>query len=676
MITNRLFNQLLAVALVLGISLTACAPQIAVRPQPTSLPAATKVLPTTTTAPTLQPSPTVEASPQELKGHKGDVWSVDFSPDGKYLATGSNDRTARLWDIATGEEIADFSGHTDAVNGAIFSPDGKTLLTGSGDKTARLWDVATGEMVQTFSGHTGSIDSVGFSPDGKTVVTNGSSDLTARLWDVASGQTLQIFTGHTDLVIRAGYSPDGKHILTASVDSTARLWDTGTGKEVQSFDHPNVVGAIAFSPDGKYIATGCEDNVTRLWDLATGEMLREFLGHQGFVQGVAFSPDGRFLLTGSADRTARLWDLASSKTLRIFEGHRGDVQAVTFSPDGQLIATASNDTYARIWNMETSLAGVPAQNEPAITLQLAIADQGGRPSEPYVLEFIAQVMTLSNGFITIEPIWEAGNETKAGGEVGVVQLVKEGQVDLGLAASRAFDIEGITSFQALQAPFLITNDALSKAVSTSDIASQMLESLSSTEVVGLTIWPEDLRHPFSTNPDKPILAPEDFAGLNIRAIPSGLTYTLIETLGATPMLGDDGYQGAESGLRQGASLSGNPTATGNVTFFAKYQVLFVNGSAFEKLSEEQRSILHEAAKATQEKAIAEHSSDVEAASAWCADGGTVVMASAEQLASFETAAQPVFDQIEQNPLNAKLIVAIRELKANTEPSPGAEACGS
>jgi TRAP-type C4-dicarboxylate transport system substrate-binding protein len=626
--------------------------------------------------PAVEASPIPEALPQELKGHKSDVWGVDFSPNGRYLASGSSDGTTRLWDVATGEEVAVFSVETGEVGGVAFSPDGKFLLMAVTDQTARLWDIATGQEVQVFSGHTGSVDSVGFSPDGKIIVTNGSSDLTARLWDVASGQILQTFTGHTDLVIRAAYSPDGKHVLTASIDGTARLWDTTTGKEMHTFDHPNVPSAIAFSPDGKYIATGCEDNVTRLWDVSTGDLLQEFSGHEGFVQGVAFSPDGRLLLTGSSDRTARLWDLVTGQTIHIFVGHRAEVQTVTFSPDGSLIATASNDTVARVWNVQNSLVEMPSQEQPVTTtLRLAVADQGGRPSEPYVLEFVEQVKTLSNGDITIEPIWDAGENTEAGFEAGVIQLVKEGRADLGLAGSRAFDLEGITSFRALQAPFLITNDALSKAVATSDISTRMLDSLSAGGFVGLTMWPEDLRHPFSVMADKPILAPEDFAGLNIRATPSGLTYTLMETLGATPMLGDSGYEGAESGLRQGASLNGKPTATGNVTFFAKYQVLFANGSAFEKLSEEQRAVLRQAAAATQEKAIAEHPSEMDAATAWCAEGGSIVLASNEQIAAFEAAAQPVFDMIEQDPENAELIAAMRELKANTERSPGAEACG-
>jgi TRAP-type C4-dicarboxylate transport system substrate-binding protein len=122
-------------------------------------------------------------------------------------------------------------------------------------------------------------------------------------------------------------------------------------------------------------------------------------------------------------------------------------------------------------------------DEP-VTLRFAIADAEERPSTPYVLEFVDQVKTLSNGSVTIEPVWDAGAPTEAGFEVGVVQIVKEGQADLGLAGSRAFDVEGITSFQALQAPFLITSDNLSKAVATSDIATQMLDSLPSAGCCG------------------------------------------------------------------------------------------------------------------------------------------------------------------------------------------------
>ena len=335
-----------------------------------------------------------------------------------------------------------------------------------------------------------------------------------------------------------------------------------------------------------------------------------------------------------------------------------------------LLAILALSACAQQVNETSAVAPVP---EP-VTLRLAISDNHCEASEPYAQEFIDQVKKLSNEEINIEPVWDAGSASKAGFEGRVIEQVKSGQADLGLAASRAWDTAAIKSFQALQAPFLIDNDALAEAVATSDIASRMLEDLSKYGITGLTLWPEDLRHPFSTLLDKPILSPADFAGRKIRVTDSEASWRLIEALGGAPMYGGGGYEGAESGLRQALSLSGTPTATGNVTFFPKYQVLFANGAAFDKLSEAQRAILRQAAAAAQMKAIAEHPGEVEAARTWCADAGAVVLASDEQIAAFEKAAQPVFDWIEQDPQNAELIAAIRELKAKTPPSPAVQAC--
>jgi TRAP-type transport system periplasmic protein len=199
--------------------------------------------------------------------------------------------------------------------------------------------------------------------------------------------------------------------------------------------------------------------------------------------------------------------------------------------------------------------------------------------------------------------------------------------------------------------------------------------MSSAGVVGLTMWPEDMRHPFAINPQPPFLSPEDFSGMDIRTTTSGISAALIKALGGNPVgFESTTYPGAESGLRQGGSLVGTQVATGNVTFFSKYLVLFANGAAFEMLSDEQKSILREAALATQTKAIAEHPREVDAATAYCAEGGTVVLASDAQVAAFEKAAQPVFDQIEQDPASAGYIEAIRALKASTTPSAGAAAC--
>lgn len=223
---------------------------------------------------------------------------------------------------------------------------------------------------------------------------------------------------------------------------------------------------------------------------------------------------------------------------------------------------------------------------------------------------------------------------------------------------------------------MITNDALAEAVATSDIATKMLDHLSVADMVGLTMWPEDLRHPFSIVADKPLLSLQDFAGMNIRTPRSALAYQIISALGGTPMFADSGYEIAESGLQQGGTLTGSPIATGNVTFYPKYEVLFANGAAFARLNDQQRTILRQAAAATQKKALANRPKEVDAAAAYCADGGSIVLASDEQVKALEQAVQPVFAKLEQEPLSAQFIQAIRDLKAKVTPAPGASACGS
>ncbi|MDZ8237649.1 MAG: hypothetical protein RMZ69_10835, partial [Nostoc sp. ChiQUE01a] len=285
----------------------------------------------------------------QFQGHQGPVLSVSFSPDGKTIATASNDNTARLWNLQ-GQLLQEFKGHQGYVYSVSFSPDGKTIATASSDKTARLWNLQ-GQLLQEFKGHQGRILSVSFSPDGKTIAT-ASSDKTARLWNL-QGQLLQEFKGHQSSVNSVSFSPDGKTIATDTNILQERKCKNQGQLLQEVHGHQCSVISVSFSPDGKTIATASYDKTARLWNLQ-GQLLQEFKGHQGLVNSVSFSPDGKTIATASHDKTARLWNL-QEQLLQEFKGHQGPVLSVSFSPDGKTIATASSDKTARLWNLQGQL---------------------------------------------------------------------------------------------------------------------------------------------------------------------------------------------------------------------------------------------------------------------------------------------------------------------------------
>jgi WD40 repeat protein len=285
---------------------------------------------------------------QSFKGHTGFVYSVTFSPDGKTIASGSSDDTVKLWNL-DGKELHTVKGHTSSVTSVAFSPDGKTIATGSWDKTVKLWNLE-GKEIQSFKGHSAFVWSVAFSPDGKTIAS-GSEDKTVKLWNL-NGKELQSFKGHSNSVISVAFSPDGKTIATGSGDKTVKLWNL-EGKEIQSFKgHSDSVISVAFSPDGKTIASGSLDNTVKLWNLE-GKELQSFKGHSDSVISVAFSPDGKTIASGSSDKTVKLWNL-EGKELQSFKGNSNRVISVAFSPDGKTIATATEslDKTVKLWSLD------------------------------------------------------------------------------------------------------------------------------------------------------------------------------------------------------------------------------------------------------------------------------------------------------------------------------------
>ena len=158
-----------------------------------------------------------------FEGHKDDVYSVSFSPDGRYAISGSEDYTLKLWDVASGECIRTFEGHEMGVYSVSFSPDGRYVISGSLDETLKLWDIATGKCIRTFEGHKKSVNSISFSPDGRYVLS-GSDDGTLKLWDVATGECIRTFKGYKGVVTSVSFSPDGRYALSGGGDNILKLW--------------------------------------------------------------------------------------------------------------------------------------------------------------------------------------------------------------------------------------------------------------------------------------------------------------------------------------------------------------------------------------------------------------------------------------------------------------------
>ena len=345
------------------------------RPQQVSLLleqlAGRSVAPTPLVSPTIKPSK--NALLRKMVGHKRDVTSIRFSPDGRVLASASDDHFVILWDIRTGERVQALR-HSSPAKSLAFSTDGKRLAVAGTKSTIHLWNLADGKLIQVFRGHTNKINSVAFSPTEELVVSGGE-DGAVLLWNSLTGEVLQDIMAKGQNVTSVSFAPDGS-IVACAMYSCVLLWNIRHGTVQQIADENySGVNSIAYSPNGDVLAVGTDYNKVQLWEVETGLLLRTFSKHRASVTSIAFSSDGQLIASGGSNGITKVWQANNGDVLHTFK-QDGWQTSVAFSPENDILATGGSYDYSiRLWNISNIPSPIRAANSSQTNQVAPIAPQ-------------------------------------------------------------------------------------------------------------------------------------------------------------------------------------------------------------------------------------------------------------------------------------------------------------
>ena len=345
---------------------------------------------------------------RQFEGHSASIFSVAFSPNGKYVLTGggsfwsNQDLSARLWNRHTGEEIHRLQ-HRWIVFSVSFSPDGQRILTASFDGTAGLWDTTTGKQIRRLESRLGTI--LAFSPDDRRIIAANSHlgyaaddhDFSIWLLDSRTWQEVCRMSGHTSTLFQVAVSSDLRKVVSGSNDRTARLWDARSGEQLLQFEgHDGPIVSVAFSSDDRIVLTSSMDGTARLWNAHTGAEMCSLEGHsgdgrllpsfdgQGLQVVAALSHNGRMAATGASNGSVRLWDVVSGDEIRQFDGTSSVIWAVAFSPDDKLLVTSegwldtlgARDLATRLWDVQTGQEIRQLEGHSSVVSSVAFSSDG------------------------------------------------------------------------------------------------------------------------------------------------------------------------------------------------------------------------------------------------------------------------------------------------------------
>jgi WD40 repeat protein len=287
-----------------------------------------------------------------LKKQEGAILSLVFQPDGKMLATGSEDKTCVFWSIPEGKEVKSLTGFINSVKGCAYTSDSRYFVIAV-ERSIRIY-YPNGDFVNQLNGPATTIWSFSVNP-----VTNkialGSYDKNIRVIDFTSGK-MNTITGHQKNALAVRFSPDNKLLASGSLDETVKIWDADNYKLLNTFTgHGGNIYDIVFTPDSKKVISASNDNSIRVWDLNTQKWEKSLLGNQKAVLCLAISPDGYYLVSGSFDGKVMLWDILRNECIYTFQEHVGQVNALAFSPDGKYFVSGGSDRLSLVWEMKPEI---------------------------------------------------------------------------------------------------------------------------------------------------------------------------------------------------------------------------------------------------------------------------------------------------------------------------------